>query len=290
MKRLGYLYRKYNKIEVTGLDLVHSVQRMVYGLLKKNACVPKDDDHKIFKRLSEHSQGETTTIHMLTSLMQKNKDSRENFDCISQQLQSYVLFGKLSQNIASNCEDQRILPPHKDICTYNNYILECNLSQPACHLLNCLCITGPIPFLRLYVEELSHCVTVDLANKGQRCTMLVEEIEKVGVIRKCPNSMIYHKFLDPNSSFHDQLIVIPKQICNAVRNKMNDKSKIEKLHLIKDALNNVTTHKLNSKHLPYILVLCRELWDFCEKKQQPELANTFCKLMEWVVDMIKIFK
>ena len=48
MKTLGYLNRKCNKIEVTGLDTVHCVQRMAYGLLKKNSCLPKDDDHKMF--------------------------------------------------------------------------------------------------------------------------------------------------------------------------------------------------------------------------------------------------
>lgn len=293
IKSLRYLNRNGCEIKVTSLDPVHSVQRMVYGLLKKSACVPKDNDHEIFKRLTKKSQGETTTVHMLTSLMQKFDDNRESFECISQQLQHYILVEKLPQNIASDSEVHSILPPQNDICMYNSYILQQNLSQPAYHLLNCLCIVGPIPFIKLYVEELSYFVTADTTNKNQiglTSSMLVKEIEKVGVIRKYPYPILYHKYLNPDSSIHDQLIIIPKQICKAVRNKMDDKGRIAIMHLVQQALYSLITHKLNSIHLLYILVLCRELWDFCDKKQQPELANNFCKLMNLVAVRIRPHK
>ena len=45
------------------------MQRIVYALLEKNSFVARDADHIVVTLLSEHSQGATTIVHMLTSLM-----------------------------------------------------------------------------------------------------------------------------------------------------------------------------------------------------------------------------
>ena len=281
MKELEFLNRKCITIKVTGLKSVRSIQRMVYGLLRKNPCIPKNNDHNVFKLFSECSQGAATIVHMLTSLMHKCDNDRKGFDCVYEQLQNYSL-----HQVASNVGDQCIpFQNDHDLCMCINDILEYNLSKPAHLLLNCLSLIRCIPLIELYVKELHHLVTTDATDEEQT---LVKELENVGVIRNHPYPITYHKDLDPASK-RTQLVCIPKLICDAVENKMNDGDRITMLHLIQQALNNVITHNPNLIQLQYILVLCRQLQDFCDKNQS-KLANSFSELAHQFTHMIQIIK
>ena len=83
--------RGCNIIEVTNLQPISIMQRMVYGLLKKNSFVARDADHIVFTLLSEYSRGAATIVHILTSLMQKSEDnSRTGFELAKQQLKHHI--------------------------------------------------------------------------------------------------------------------------------------------------------------------------------------------------------
>ena len=93
-----YFSRGCNIIEVTSLQPISIMQRMVYGLLEKNSFVARDADHIVFTLLSEYSRGAATIVHMLTSLMQKSEDnSRTGFELVKQQLKLHIAHRKLKQ-------------------------------------------------------------------------------------------------------------------------------------------------------------------------------------------------
>ena len=84
-----------NIIEVTSLQPISIMQRIVYTLLEKNSFVAKDADHIVFTLLSEYSRGAATIVHMLTSLMQKSEDnSRTGFELAKQQLKLHIAHQK----------------------------------------------------------------------------------------------------------------------------------------------------------------------------------------------------
>ena len=76
---------------------------------------------------------------------------------------------------------------------YINDILTSSISLSAHHLLNSLVITGPIPLLLFYVEELNN-VAVN-AVYSQEKKMLAEspmkELVKLGVTRSSSCPMVY---------------------------------------------------------------------------------------------------
>ena len=83
--------RGCNIIEVTSLQPISIMQRIVYALLEKNSFVARDADHIVFTLLSEYSRGAATIVHMLTSLMQKSEDnSRTGFELAKQQLKLHI--------------------------------------------------------------------------------------------------------------------------------------------------------------------------------------------------------
>ena len=89
--------RGCNIIEVTNLQPISIMQRMVYGLLEKNSFVARDADHIVFTLLSEYSRGAATIVHLLTSLMQKSDDnSRTGFELAKQQLKLHIAHQKLN--------------------------------------------------------------------------------------------------------------------------------------------------------------------------------------------------
>ena len=93
-----YFNRGCNIIEVTNLQPISIMQRMVYGLLEKNCFVARDADHIVFTLLSEYSRGAATIVHMLTSLMQKSDDnSRTGFELAKQQLKFHMNYQKLEK-------------------------------------------------------------------------------------------------------------------------------------------------------------------------------------------------
>ena len=86
-----YFSRGCNIIEVTNLQHISIIQRIVYGLLEKNSFVVRDADHIVFTLLSEYSRGAATVVHLLTSLMQKDDgNNRTGFELAKHQLKLYI--------------------------------------------------------------------------------------------------------------------------------------------------------------------------------------------------------
>ena len=95
-----YFNRGCNIIEVTNLQHISIMQRMVYGLLEKSSFVARDADHIVFTLLSEYSRGVATIVHLLTSLMQKSDDnSRTGFELAKQQLKFHMAHQKLEKDL-----------------------------------------------------------------------------------------------------------------------------------------------------------------------------------------------
>ena len=92
--------RGCNIIEVTSLQPISIMQRIVYALLEKNSFVAKDADHIVFTLLSEYSRGAATIVHMLTSLMQKSEDnSRTGFELAKKHVKLHKAHLKLEQSL-----------------------------------------------------------------------------------------------------------------------------------------------------------------------------------------------
>ena len=97
-----YFSRGCNIIEVTSLEPISIMQRIVYALSEKNSFVARDADHIVFTLLSEYSRGAATIVHLLTSLMQKNEDnSRTGFELVKQQLKLHIAHQKLERFLNS---------------------------------------------------------------------------------------------------------------------------------------------------------------------------------------------
>ena len=92
--------RGCNIIEVTSLQPISIMQRIVYALLEKNSFIARDADHIVFTLLSEYSRGAATIVHMLTSLMQKSEDnSRTGFELAKKQVKLHKAHLKLEQSL-----------------------------------------------------------------------------------------------------------------------------------------------------------------------------------------------
>ena len=95
-----HLSRGCNIIEVTSLQPISIMQRIVYALLEKNSFVARDADHIVFTLLGEYSRGAATIVHMLTSLMQKSVDnSRTGFELAKKQVKLHKAHLKLEQSL-----------------------------------------------------------------------------------------------------------------------------------------------------------------------------------------------
>jgi len=90
-----YFNRGCNIIEVTNLQHISIMQRIVYGLLEKDSFAAKDSDHVVFTLLSEYSRGAATIVHMITSLLQNGDDNRINFELVKKQLKLHIAHQKL---------------------------------------------------------------------------------------------------------------------------------------------------------------------------------------------------
>ena len=131
--------RGCNIIEVTSLQPISIMQRMVYGLLEKNSFVVRHADLIVFTLLSEHSQGAATIVHILTSLMQKSDDnSRAGFELAKQLLKLHLAHQRLENNLDNyhrqsdgvkieNCvesvmmeRESQILYPNDNCCHYSS--------------------------------------------------------------------------------------------------------------------------------------------------------------------------
>ena len=105
-----YISRGCNIIEVTSLQPISIMERMVYGLLEKNSFAVRDADHIVFKLLSEYSRGAATVVHMLTTVMQKSEDnSRAGFELAKQQLKLHIAHQKSKRSYhAQNIQRETI--------------------------------------------------------------------------------------------------------------------------------------------------------------------------------------
>ena len=136
------------------------------------------------------------------------------------------------------------------------------------HLLNSLVITGPIPLLLFYVEELNN-VVMNAFYSQEKKKMLAEspmkELVKLGVIRSSSCLMVYRKNLNPD--YIDttiQLVIVPQLICEAVKDQMDDTGKALSVLSVQCALENMLMNETTSLiHLRYILILCDHLDEVC---------------------------
>ena len=154
-----------------------------------------------------------------------------------------------------------------------------NISLPAHHLLNSLVITGPIPLPLFYVEELDNVVLNAVYNKEKeriQAESPMKQLIKKGVIRKSCYPILYHK--DLNTDYIDgsiQPMFVPKLICDAVQDEMDDTDKALSVLSVRCALENLLTNenKLSLIHLQYLRILCNQLYDVCSEELHDQLLN-----------------
>ena len=113
----NHFSRGCNIIEVTNLQHISIMQRIVYGLLEKNSFVVRDADHIVFTLLSEYSRGAATVVHLLTSLMQKDDDNnRTGFELAKHLLKLHIAHQK-SEKISDNVKQAATLDVTKPSAT-----------------------------------------------------------------------------------------------------------------------------------------------------------------------------
>ena len=253
--------RGCNIIEVTSLQPISIMQRIVYALLEKNSFVARDADHIVFTLLSEYSQGAATIVHMLTSLMQKGEDdSRTGFELAKKQLKvvnqgsRIAQESEISDNVQSN--DHQTTPSHLNIP---------ELSKPAHSLLTCLSKFGSDPLPQFYIEELANLIIKEQGTCQTDSKSILKELESSKIARKCPYPLVYHKDLNPEClDFSVQLFTIPKLICDTVKNDMYYENSI--IHL-QYALEESIKHNPSSR---FIHVLSSGLKNLCKREQEGE--------------------
>ena len=125
------------------------------------------------------------------------------------------------------------------------------ISLTAHHLLNSLIITGPIPLPSFYIEELSNVVMNTVISEEKNMMpephMFISEspmkqlmIIQGGVIRSSCYRIVYHADLNPENVISDiQQKFIPKLICNAVKEQMDDTDKVFSTLRLQRALENL---------------------------------------------------
>ena len=209
-----YFSRGCNIIEVTSLEPISIMQRIVYALLEKNSFVARDADRIVLALLKEYSRGASTIVHLLTSLLQKgDKDKRKILELVKQNFIN--MYQRLQQLLEESEEMQRIILPQNSILD----MLE--LSKPAEVLLSCLCKLGSVSLPLYLIRKVNSLVINEMASNQTILEPPLKELENKGVIRNHPSQLVYHKDLNPirlNSS--RQLKFIPELICDAVKSEM----------------------------------------------------------------------
>ena len=93
----------------------------------------------------------------------------------------------------------------------------------------------------------------------------MKELVKLGVIRSLSYLIVYHKDLHPD--YIDttiQPMIVPKLICDAVNDQMDDVHKALSVLSVQHALENFLINEAISLiHLRYILILCNHLDEVC---------------------------
>ena len=156
---------------------------------------------------------------------------------------------------------------HHPLYMYINDILTNNISLPAHYLLNSLVITGPIPLPLFYVEELNNVVMNTAVSKEKKRIQNespIKELVKVGAVRSSSYPIVYHRNLNPGDmNTTVQPMFIPKLICDAVNDQMDDVDKALSVLPAQRALENLLTAERSLIHLHYFLILCDQLQEVC---------------------------
>ena len=145
-----------------------------------------------------------------------------------------------------------------------------NISLPAHHLLNCLAITGPIPLPLFYVEELDNVIMNAVFNKEKKRIQAkspMKQLIKEGVIRRSCYPILYHKDLDTDYiDLSIQQMTVPKLICDAVKDEMDDIDKALAVLSVQHALENLIKKEmeLHLLHLQYLLIIADQLQGVCQ--------------------------
>jgi len=148
------------------------------------------------------------------------------------------------------------------------------ISLPAHHLLNSLAITGPIPLPLFYVEELDNVVMNAVFIKEKKRIQAespMKQLIKEGVIRRSCFPILYHK--DLNTDYIDlsiQQMTVPKLICDAMKDEMDDIDKVLAVLTAQQALESLLTNEVKPIasliHLQYLLILCNQLHIVCAEQ------------------------
>lgn len=225
--------------------------------------MPKSDNDHAGKNLT---RSETAEVPLSNTVVSKTWLQQDN------NLTSFDL--KYNKNKNSIMTEEDILPEgHKILPAvsqnflhlYINDLLTSNeFSIQAYHLLNCLCILGPIPIPLFLIEELDKIIT-KAENNGLHgsVTPLIQQLE-VGVLRKYPLIFLYHKdfnpkFLDPAA----KLMYIPKLLCDVIRNSMYDADIALSITCVQEAVRNVLMNQLTINQLHFVLLIVNQLDDPC---------------------------
>jgi len=286
------LSRKCNLIEVTNLQTVNAIQRMVYGLLEENTFSVRDADHTVFTLLCEYSRGSTTIVHILMSLMKKCDDSRMGFQLVKHQLRlhighkKYLETSQSSENASGSISRSKL---HSTIYMFINDIIRSDhFSLSAQHLLCCLTVLGSIPLPQFFISELDNLITTAITTEedkrmqrlhGMVPQPLIKQLEQGGLIRRLPYPIVYHKDFNPkNVDPTIELMFVPKLVCHAIESEMDVADKAISIMCVQHALESILTDKstvqVNMVHLQYLLVLCNSLIDLCVKDYS-KLGNSF---------------
>ena len=169
-------------------------------------------------------------------------------------------------------EDKSIpFPLQNTLHLFINDLLMCDkYSIPARHLLNCLCVIGPIPIPLLLIEELDNIITKAAAGKDNgvqsSVTSLTKQLE-AGVLRQYPHVFLYHKDLNPEfqvSTF--KLMYIPRFLCDAITSNMHSGDVALSIACVQHAIKNLLMQiQLSINQLHLILVIVNQLDESCSK-------------------------
>ena len=161
------------------------------------------------------------------------------------------------------------------------------ISLPAHHLLSSLTITGPIALPLFYVEELDNVVMNAVFNKEKKRIQVespMKQLMKQGVIRRSCYPILYHK--DLNTDYIDlsiQQMTVPKLICDAVKDEMDDIDKALAVLSVQNALENLIKKELELHlvGLHYLIIIADQLQGVFQELNEfsDELLVTNQKLM-----------
>lgn len=148
----------------------------------------------------------------------------------------------------------------------NDLLTSDEFSVPANHLLNCLCVIGPVPIPLFVIEELDKIITKAATAKGRAVgnsseALLIQELE-VGVLRRCPDMFLYHKDFNPEFVDHNtKQMYVPKLFCDVIKRNMSISDIAVSVACVQHAVRNVPMERsqLNTNQLCFMLMVLNQL-------------------------------